>query len=129
MSNFHFTEPAILFRISQAYRTNMSKELLYNYTRGQWRLSKERAESAKYGIAVHDGRIIEIYEIERWEKAGTTMERDNTLIARKPKDRLKNRFEFVGEKANNDVREKYVGKSVKHLFKQGNSNPVMYVNC
>ena len=121
-------EPVILFRINQAYRKTMSEELLYNYTRGQWRLSKKNAEKADFGMAVYKGEIIEVYKILRWEKAGTTMNRNNKLIRRKPNERISNRYEFIGELAPNQIREKYIGRSVKHLFKQGNSNPVMYIN-
>lgn len=122
-------EPVILIRISQAYSKKMSRNDKYNYTRGQWRLSKKRAENAIYGIAVFKGEIVEVYKIMKWETAGSTMQRDNKLIDRKANERMAGRYEFVGEPAAQTIRDKYINKSVKHLFKQGNSNPIMYLNC
>jgi hypothetical protein len=122
-------EPVILMRISQAYSKGMSKSDLYDYTRGQWRLSKSRAEKAKYGISVFQGEIVEVYKILEWLPAGTSMNRDNKLINRKQGEGIANRFEFIGEIANENIRSKYLNKSVKHLFMQGNSNPIMYLNC
>jgi hypothetical protein len=122
-------EPVILVRVSQAYSKGMSKSDLYDYTRGQWRLSKSRAEKVKFGISVFQGEVVEVYKILEWLPAGTSMDRDNKLINRKQGERIANRFEFIGEIANENIRSKYLNKSVKHLFKQGNSNPIMYLNC
>ena len=124
------TEPVILFRINQAYRNNMSDKTLYDYTRGMWRMSMARAKKASYAFAVFDGIIKEVYSIIKWYRAGETLSyRDNKLIERLPNERIRNRIEFIGEIAEDEIRDKYVNKSVKHFFKQGNSNPVMYLNC
>jgi Uncharacterized protein conserved in bacteria len=37
---------------------------LYTCTRGLWRLSRERAEHAKYAFAISKSEIKEVYEIE-----------------------------------------------------------------
>ena len=102
---------------------------LFNYTRGQWRLSKKRAKKAKLAFSVFKGKIVEVYQIDSWHLAGTTMDRDNKRIRRNKNERMANRYEFLGTLADEDIREKYLFKSVKHLFKQGNSNPIMYLNC
>jgi len=122
-------EPVILIRINQAYSKTMHKNDLYDYTRGQWRLSIKRAEKAIYAISIFKGEIVEVYKILKWKNAGSTMNRDNKLIERKANERMAGRFEFVGELAEDIIRNKYISKSVQHLFKQGNSNPIMYLNC
>jgi hypothetical protein len=122
-------EPVILIRISQAYRDNMDPTILYDYTRGQWRLYKKRAENAEYAFSVYKGEIVEIYKIESWYKAGETLKRDNKLIKRNVGERVSNRYEFKGTLAEEKIREKYIFKSVKEFFKQGNSNPIIYINC
>lgn len=38
------------------------------------------------------------------------------------------RKEFLGRLAEESIRAKYVGKSVNEYFKQGNSNPINYIN-
>jgi len=119
-------EPALLIRINKAFRYSISERELYDYTRGFWKISLERAQNAKYGFAVYQGIIQEVYEIENWHKAQTT---ENV---RNPEDEVllktAGRLEFTGKIANYKIREKYKFKSVEHYFKHGNSNPIMYVN-
>lgn len=123
-------ESAILIRINRTYRESMSKDALYDYTRGRWKLNTERAKNAKYAIAVYKGIVQEVYEIYNWHDAGTT---EST---RKPSDNpelnstksLEGRFEFTGKVAPEEIREKYNSKSVRHYFVRGNSNPINYLN-
>ncbi|MNL31877.1 hypothetical protein D3C87_1536910 [compost metagenome] len=108
----------------------MNKEALYDYTRGRWKLNPERAKNAKYAIAIYKGVVQEVYEIDDWHKAGTTKS------TRKPNDKpelnstksLIGRFEFKGKLAPEEIRNKYINKSVKHYFVKGNSNPINYLN-
>lgn len=115
------TEPSILFRIGRLYRNDLSPIELYDITRGRWRLSKRR-EKAKLGFAVYNNRIIEVYKIIRWFRAGTTFSTRTDQIP-------KNRWEFIGNIASKKCREKYIGKSVAQYFKPGNRNPVRYVGA
>jgi len=124
-------EPSILIRINQAFRYSMTTIELYDFTRGQWKLNPERAKNAKYGISVYEGVIQEVYEILDWYKAGATfsirqgIERVNKDVENEP---LEGRFEFIGNLAPKEIREKYRFKSVEHYFKKGNSNPIKYTN-
>lgn len=121
-------DPSILIRISQAFRFSMTEIELYDYTRGQWRLDPKRASNAKYGLAVYEGVVQEVYEIVSWYEAGTTfsVRPDNTNVKRDNMEELKGRYEFIGNLAPQEIRKKYKFKSVGHYFKQGNSNPIMY---
>jgi hypothetical protein len=123
-------EPAILIRINQAFRYSMTEIELYDYTRGRWKLNPERAKSAKYGFAVYEGVVQEVYEITDWHKAGTTFStrQVNEDAGLNTKDSLVGRFEFVGNVAQKEIRDKYKFMSVGHYFRKGNSNPIMYLN-
>ena len=55
--------------------------------------------------------------ITAWQEADPTAHEKN-----------KGRFEFIGEIAEDEVRDKYKLHSVKHYFKKGNIAPFMYVN-
>jgi len=131
----NITEPSIIIRINKAFRYSMTPMELYDYTRGHWVINPDNAKSAKYAFSVYEGIIQEVYEIASWFKAGTTYSvRENTAHTdkwRKPdvSDPIVNkRYEFVGNLAPQEVREKYILKSVEHLFNKGNSNPIMYLN-
>ena len=44
----------------------------------------------------------------------------------RPTRRIPGRFEFVGKIAPENVREKYVDKSVTRFFSPGNTDPIKY---
>ena len=123
-------EAAILIRINQAFRYSMTEIELYDYTRGQWKLNPERARLAKYAFAIYEGIIQEVYEILDWYEAGKTysVRQGNENIRREEQEGLLGRYEFVGNLAPVEIRDKYKYKSVGHYFRRGNSNPIMYRN-
>lgn len=117
-------EPAILLRIPVLYDATMSPEELYEATRGVWRVGR-RSSRAMLAMAVADGTIREVYVIDTWQPAGTA-----TYASRERAEVLRpGRSEFVGRVAPDSVRTRYVGRSVAAHFRQGNQNPVRYVNC
>jgi hypothetical protein len=120
-------EPAILIRINQAFRYSMSEIELYDYTRGKWVLNPERANNANIALSVYKGVVQEVYSVISWYEAGmtfSTRQQNERLKKRKNQDR----YEFIGNIAPEEIREKYKGKSVEHYFNIGNSNPILYVN-
>lgn len=123
-------EPIILIRINQAFRYSMTEIELYDYTRGRWKLNPNRAKNAKYGFAVYKGVVQEVYEILDWHEAGTTdsIRLDKEKTGLDTIESFKGRFEFTGHIAPKEIRDKYKFKSVEHYFKQGSSNPIMYLN-
>lgn len=115
-------ELSIFIRISKQFRYSMSPIELYDYTRGQWKLSLERAAKAKYAFAVYEGIVQEVYKIVSWHRGG------QTFSVRRDKRSMEDRSEFVGNIAPKHIRDKYRFKSVSHYFKRGNANPILYVN-
>ena len=116
-------EPALLIRVNRLYRHGMSEAELYDVTRGVWRLSKRRT-SAKLALAVFEGVVREVYEIEQWHSAGTT-----TYITRASDDvNREGRWEFTGQKTDTAIRDCYLGGSVESYFPRGLQSPVVYVN-
>ena len=116
------TEPALLIRINRQFRYGMSDEELYESTRGIWVIG-ERRSRAKYAMAVYAGVVREVYEIESWHPAGTTVyaTRNQAELAQQ-KSR---RWEFIGHVAPDSVRLQYVGGSVAHLFHTGQQSPIV----
>ncbi len=114
------TEPALLIRINKLYRPGMNSEALYEATRGVWTCGIRR-EKARYGFAVYQGVIREVYEIDAWYKAGTLEYRTRSV-------KKSNRCEFSG-KVTERLSTKYKGRSVDRYFFQGAQLPYTYVNC
>ncbi len=111
------TEPSMLIRINELFRDDMSAEELYNATRSSWRVSLNRANNVEYALSVYKGIVREVYLITAWQEADPTAHEKNN-----------GRFEFIGNIAEDTVRNKYKLKSVKHYFKKGNMAPFMYIN-
>lgn len=120
-------EPAILIRINELYRYGMSDDELLDATRGIW-IVGERRYKAKYAFAVYAGIIQEVYHIKQWFPAGSSRYKtrpelnDTNLYGSR-------RWEFVGELAENEIREKYRLKSVKKILNANSQNPIKYINC
>jgi uncharacterized protein len=114
----------ILIRPTRLYRPGMSKDELYEATRGVWRVSLERAHQARYALAVIDRTVVEAYEIDGWQRAGTDRYRyrPHSAVSRP------GRWEFVGRLAGPAGR-RYVGADVSAFLAQGNQNPIRYINC
>ena len=85
----------------------------------------DRRDSAAYAFAVHEGIVKEVYEIESWHAAGTTPYTSRSLSD----VQREGRWEFLGKPARDELRNRYVGRSVAAYFERGNANPIMYVNC
>lgn len=112
------TEPAMLIRINELFRDDMSASELYDATRSSWKVSLDRANNVSYALSVYKGIVREVYLVKVWQEADPTAHKKN-----------KGRFEFIGDIAEDAVRDKYKLKSVKHYFKKGNMAPFMYLNC
>lgn len=117
------TVPALLIRINQLYRHNMTPQELYEATRGVWKLGARRTK-ARYAFAVFQGMVREVYGIDSWHEAATTeyATRDSS------KFKTSGRFEFIGHVAT-EIRDEYVGRNVEAKFPRGLQSPVVYVNC
>lgn len=116
-------EPALLIRIPRAYRPGMSREALYEATRGHWKIGPRR-KCAELAMAVVDGTVREVYVIDGWHPAGTTPVAVPVHETAPP-----DRWEFTGSVAPGEIRSKYLGRSVKGYFPRGYQTPFAYVNC
>lgn len=114
-------DPVLLFRIPQLWTPQMSSEALYEATRGWWKLGPKR-EHARYAMAVSGGVIRGVYRITSWRPRA---EGDRDWRDDAEGKRL--RWGFDGESA--PELSRYLNTSVRHLFKQGNASPFIYLNC
>lgn len=124
VKKIEINEKALLFRINKLYHDKMNEKEMYEATRGFWKIGSRR-ESADFAFMVFKGEVKEIYRIDSWHPAGNTM-----YETRPYKDiNFSGRWEFQGRKAEDSIREKYLGGNVSHYFQKGNANPVFYINC
>jgi hypothetical protein len=134
----NIAEPAILIRINKLYRPGMDADSLFDSTRGIWviggRNEGGRRDCPKYAFAVFEGVVIEVYKIKKWYLAGTQRTSERTPYKTRPDCNEEfvcepPRWEFEGEVAESEIREKYLNKSVKHYLTTNSQNPITYVKC
>jgi len=115
----HVKENALLIRINQLYRSDMTPLELYEATRGVWKLGLRRYK-AQFAFAVFQGVVLEVYRIDRWLPAGyskyTTRECEFS----------RGRWEFEGT-IDKKLSRRYVGRSVRTYFPKHSQFPTVYV--
>ena len=115
----------VIIKINRSYNPSMSALELYDITRGCWKRRLDSVSSAKYALATVFGEVVEVYKIDYWVPS--------ILLNRQtiPYDPAieKGRIGFFGSVAEQKVREKFIGKSVKNFFKQGEANPVKLIKA
>lgn len=120
----YFKDDVILVRLSNDYFSGMPAEELYERTRGVWKASREKAEKAKFALSISRGVVREVYEVAGWFQGGSTAywTRESSLDDEKWQEKI----EFVGRVADDEVRSKYIWKSVSNLYSNGERNPIKY---
>jgi uncharacterized protein len=104
--------------------SHTSPEALYEYTRGIWRVGKNKREKVDFAFAVYHGVVKEVYKIKKWLPAGTLIYKHHDSSGFKNTKR----WEFDGEIADETICKKYKGKSIRHYIKKGSQNPIRYIN-
>lgn len=113
-------DSVLLIRINKYYHYGITDRELYDATRGVWKIGENR-DNARYAFAVYGGLVREVYKIREWLPAGTTFSTRGDLTDDA-------RWEFVGEVAEEKIREKYLLKSVEKYLPNHAQNPIRYVN-
>lgn len=110
------SDPVVIININAQYKPSLGAEGIYEATRASWVMSKEKIKTVKYALSEYRGLIIEVYEIDYWYEV------QSTSSSGKPKTR----YAFNGKIANNEIREKYILKSIAKAKKHGAANPIRY---
>jgi hypothetical protein len=118
------TENVIAITINKLFYSNIREEELYEATRGVWKIGKRR-EKAKFVFSVFQGIVREVYEINQWHKSGTLKYKTRDSSKFKEMER----WEFEGKIANDNIRNKYIKKSIKSYITHNSQNPIKYINC
>jgi hypothetical protein len=105
-----FDEPMMLININKRYHPDMTTQEYYDATKDHWLISRAKASSYPYVASVFIGIIREVFMVDSWY----------------PSEDSK-RSHFVGTLAPEDIRNKYINKSVSEFWKKGSQNPIKYV--
>lgn len=116
----------ILININRTYKRGNGTNPIYQATKETWLISEWRLPHIKYVLSEFRGLIVEVFEVKNWY----------------PKQRLKNKtidkeknikiqievtgYGFDGDIAPDDIRNRYINKSVAHLKKRGAAQVIRY---
>ena len=92
---------------------------LYEASRGSWVMNYDEAQELDYAIPVHDGKIIEVYKVVKWCHENEVMRNPAYVEPSKGE-----RCDFVGRKADDDIRSKYIGNTVREMYEWPKQNSV-----
>lgn len=120
-----FAEPTLLVKLGKELTLEKARKLgvhlcnLYERVRGEWALSLERARTFGLALAFCEGEVVEAYRFAGWFRASETMHYEFPFTPNE------GRVELVGNLAEDAVRQRFNGRSVRDIF-TGN-NPVRYI--
>jgi hypothetical protein len=123
MDTVEIVEPGIAINIIKTFPMVSTSADLYEFTRGIWVIDPKYFPLIKYAFAVYKNEIREVYEVNSWHPAGTTeYKTDRDFLGTD----MTRRWEFVGQKAPDEMRRRYLRKSI-----EGRSwgNPIRLFNC
>ena len=120
-----FPENAVMLKLNKNYKRyieivgnlNPRDFLLYEASRGYWRMNAERASKMKYAMPVYDGKILTVYEVDKWYPAGTTPRKGDFVDNGFTNDEQ----EFIGWLAKDEILLHYINQPVNSY-----RNPVHY---
>lgn len=118
LSEDDFEEPSIIVRLR-----NSEGRKPEDAVAGWWKVKYESVKNLKYAIVAIDGIVRGVYSINGWRKYGE----DGMLGTANESNDIPSRFQFLGALASQAIADRYMGRSVKSLFKKGAVNPIRYV--
>ena len=95
---------------------------IYSATRFAWKVNERRAKKAEIALAVKQGLVVGVFEIDRWLPATV----DNFPEFGDQGD-LSGRYGFIGSIAGQEIKGRYIRKKVPPKAR-GSANPIRYHN-
>lgn len=121
-----FHDNVVLLKLTKNYERyielakvfNPKDFLLYEASRGYWKMDMDRAKRMKYAMPVYNDKILSVYEIDDWYNAKSSP-RKKEFVSNDSSD---GDLEFIGWLAKDDILLNYVNQTVNTY-----RNPVNYI--
>lgn len=111
----------ILININQKYRRGKGEQTIYEATKQTWTIRKDKLPNLKYVLSEYRGLIVEVYEVKEWYE-----NERGYLPTSKRFGQTKIGYGFNGDVAIDEMRNKYINKSVAHKKKKGAASAIRY---
>ncbi len=110
----------VIININGQYNRCMGPNGIYQATKGTWRMNANRVKNIKYVLSEYRGLIIEVFEVDEWYRKERPYSSGNKV------GQTYMGWEFNGKVAPNNIRNLYINKTIAHLKKKGQANPITY---
>ena len=124
LSEKDFSGPVAIIRVNTLYFDGISDAELLDITRCYWNRNRAKAEQCELVLSAYRGEVKGVYIAEKWVD-GRLIKVDPKLNPPRPHDPG---FGFVGHRAPDSIRNKYIGCSVRGLFRKGDQCPLRVFN-
>lgn len=111
----------IIININKKYIRGRGTKAIYEATKETWSIDKKNIPHLKYVLSEYKGLIVEVFEVDNWYEK----ERGYTPKAKKH-GATKIGYGFNGHVAPEEIRKKYINKSIAHAKGKGASNSIRY---
>ncbi|RZK26818.1 MAG: hypothetical protein EOO43_01645 [Flavobacterium sp.] len=116
-------DDCILININRKYPKKKTTESIsiYDATKEIWTINKRNLSKIKYVLSEYRGLIVEVFKVEQWYE-----KERGYLPTSKRSGETKIGYGFNGVVAIDNVRDKYINKSIAHTKKKGTASVIRY---
>lgn len=114
-------DDCILININRNYQRGSGGQSIYEATKETWTIRKSKLPQLKYVLSEYRGLIVEVFKVNEWYEK----ERGFTPKAKRFGE-IKIGFGFNGEVAPDEIRSRYLNKSIAHIKKKGAASAIRY---
>mgnify|MGYP001419379913 CR=1 FL=1 len=102
------SEPVIFFNINKKYKRGIDSAQIYEGVKEYWNIGKSNLNKIRFVLAEYRGLIVEVFVIDEWYQINAKNSSGKNLV----------KYGFRGRVAHDEVRSKYINKSVKKGFQR-----------
>lgn len=111
----------VIININNTYQRGAGEDAIYQATKGTWKMNAQKLQSINYVLSEYRGLVVEVFKVHEW----LAQERPYGPNAQKAGETYMG-YGFEGEVANDEIRLKYINKSITHKKKRGSANVIRY---
>jgi len=111
----------VLININRKYERGKGGHSIYQATKETWTIRKSRLKQLKYVLSEYRGLIVEVFEVLEWYE-----KERGYLPTSKKYGQTKIGYGFNGKRAADEIRNKYINKSIAHAKKRGAASAIRY---
>jgi len=116
----------VLININKTYQRGNGTNPIYQATKETWLISKRKLPQIKYVLSEFRGLIVEVFEVKNWyskqRSKNKTMDKEKNIKIQVDVTG----FGFDGIVAPDEIRNKYINKSVAHIKRRGAAQVIRY---